>query len=126
MKSPKLKKSGFKELTIAGEKRYFKFGMLAFAKFCEIYDVELTELGKMMASGGKQLKSIIGIMYCAAQAGAETMGQEVNFTEADVYEWVDEMPQETFNEILETITTAKIMGQKVEAEIKGKKITESK
>ena len=121
-----IKKSGYIEKIIDGELISFKFGMGAFAKFCEMQNITLDKMGEILQpSSPSQLMATINLFYSAAFIGMKSQGKDVTFTPEAVSEWIDEMDQNDFNDIMETMTKARIMGKGID-EVEKKRQTKKK
>lgn len=108
------KLSGFIEKEINGrpDPVAFKFGMNTFARFCEIVFIPLSELETALSEDNpKFLSNIIILLFVAASEGETLKGRPVNFVRANVGEWLEEMSQPDFLEIIETVKTSKFLGK---------------
>jgi len=121
------KKSGYIEKKIGENIIPFKFGMNAFAKFCELQNINLAQMGIVLQPNLPALLSAMrDLLYSAAYAAIKSEGKEVTFTPETVGDWIDEMPQSDFNEILETMQSAKLMGNSLSQVVEKKTITTKK
>ena len=106
--------AGYTEKKINGKTVGFKFGTNAFSLFCEMHGLEMHEMDK--ALGG--IAGVRDLIYCAARAAALSAGREVWFNEYVIGDWLDEAPQEDYDDILKAMNNAKVMGQGVQAKEK--------
>lgn len=98
---------GIFEFKIGDVERGFKFGTYAFAIACDKDKCNLTELqircGLSKKNGEKievNLLSLLRLFYGAAVHYAEHKKQKIDFSEADVSDWTDELGLEKVQEIL--------------------------
>lgn len=107
-----IKKTGFIEVKVGSKKIAFKFGMGAFALFTELSNIPLSKMGDALNENSPtQLSALIKLLYAAAYQGQLSMKRDVEFTENDVANWLDEMDEITFSEIMDTMGKARIMGK---------------
>jgi hypothetical protein len=87
-------KPGIFELEINGKKRGFKFGTWAIAIACEMHGKPQSELYKDLGWGSNQevdLKALMHMFYGAAVHYCDSKQIKVDFTPADVSDWLDEV-----------------------------------
>ena len=107
----KAKLAGFVEKKLNGRVIGFKFGTNAFALLSELHNVELDELDKVLGN----VTGIRDLIFCAAQAWALSAGKEVWFNRYQVGDWLDEMSQVDYEDILGALNNAKVLGRSLEA-----------
>lgn len=102
---------GIFEFEIGGRKRGFKFGTYALAIACEkeacSVDVLFRKCGiPYLDADGEykrdkvELKAFINLWYGAAVHFVKSSGKEIDFTDADVSDWCDELGLDRINEML--------------------------
>ena len=110
----KTKQSGYIEKKLNGKTIGIKFGTNAFALLCEKHGIELTEVDTV-------LNDVVGVrdlIFCAAKAASLSKGDEVWFNEYMIGDWLDDMTQKDYDDIISTIDNAKVLGNLVNAEEK--------
>lgn len=100
------KVSGYIEVDMGGKVRPIKFGMGAWKIFTEVTGLPLDKLGEVDA-----MTFPVAIIYAGCKQAALSKNEPVDFNQANVCDWIDEMPQETFNEISRTLAESKILGR---------------
>lgn len=110
-----IKKTGFIEIKIGTRKVAFKFGMGAFAKFCEIQNVSLAQIGDVLdESSPYQVSALINLLYSAALYGERKQNRPTDFEPEDVADWLDDITPKDLVKILETMGQARIMGKGID------------
>lgn len=91
-----------KEFEIGGRKRLIKFGLNATAIYCDERDVSLNSFLQISFQNIKpgELRDII---WSGLVAGAKHQGNKVDFTKFDVGDWLDDVSEETMNDIIALI-----------------------
>lgn len=103
------KQSGFVSKKINGKDVGFKFGTNAFALVSEMRGVELDELDKVLGS----VSGIRDLIYCAAKAHLLAKGEDVYFNEFTVGDWLDDMAQKDYEDIIGALDHTKVLGNKL-------------
>ena len=120
----KNKLSGYVEKTILGKKVGFKFGTNAFYEFCDMKNCELEDIDKHLLLPKKNPKNkkeaprineraMVDLIYCAAKAHCLSSEKEITFNRYVVADWIDDMEQDDFNDIVEALNNSKVMGKKI-------------
>lgn len=84
------------EVSIGGKPRLVKFGINQLAIFTQKHNIQLSDV----SFGMEQIRDLI---WSALVAGAKKQGQEVDFDEWTVGEWIDDMDETEFNKIIDTL-----------------------
>jgi len=92
------------EVSIGGKPRLVKFGTNQLAIFTQMHKVDLSEAD----FGMHHLRDLI---YSALVAGAKKQKQEVDFDEWEVGEWIDELPDEELQKIVDSFTNSLPKGE---------------
>jgi len=100
------KLSGYIEVEMGGKVRPIKFGMGAWKIFTEVTGLPLDRLGEV-----DTVTFPAAIIYAGAKQAALANNEAVDFNLANVYDWIDEMPQDTFNSIAKCLSESKTMGR---------------
>ena len=110
------KQRGYYSLKIGGEQRTMHFSMNFWASLTETLDVAIEELDKVF-TGKLQLSSIRAIIYCGLLAYDQEEGNEIDYNIYKVGSWLDELPQDEFQNIMTAMTETKILGNELNAGI---------
>lgn len=87
---------------IGGKKRLVKFGTNATAVFCDEHDMSLNEYQSITFKDIKPSEAR-DLIWSGLVAGAHKEKKEVDFDKWDVGEWMDDMDQETMDELVDLI-----------------------
>ncbi len=98
------------EVEIGGKSRLIKFGTNQLAIFTQKHKINLSQVDFGMA----HLRDLV---WSGLVAGAKKKGEEVDFDEWQVGDWIDEMPEGGIEAIMEAFQNA----MPKEGESKGKK-----
>jgi hypothetical protein len=110
------KQRGYYSLKIGGEQRTMHFSMNFWASLTETLDVAIEELDKVF-TGKLQLSSIRAIIYCGLLAYDQEEGNEIDYNIYKVGSWLDDLPQDEFQNIMTAMTETKILGNELNAGI---------
>jgi|SRR5690554_1351472 len=106
---------GFKgevTLKIGGKKRLLKFGTNQTAILCEMYDVPLEEMDQAFSPARMSVAQTRDLIYSAIAAGCLTKGKEIDFTQYQVGDWVDDLPQEDLERIFKAAYKKEVKAKK--------------
>ncbi len=92
------------EVSIGGKPRLVKFGTNQLAIFTQMHKVDLSEAD----FGMHHLRDLI---YSALVAGAKKKKETVDFDEWEVGEWIDELPDEELQKIVDSFTNSLPQGE---------------
>lgn len=92
------------------------FSMNFWASLTETLDVAIEELDKVF-TGKLQLSSIRAIIYCGLLAYDQEEGNEIDYNIYKVGSWLDDLPQDEFQNIMTAMTETKILGNELNAGI---------
>ncbi len=92
------------EVSIGGKPRLVKFGTNQLAIFTQMHKVDLSEAD----FGMHHLRDLI---YSALVAGAKKKKETVDFDEWEVGEWIDELPDEDLQKIIDSFTNSLPKGE---------------
>ena len=98
--------SGYIECEIGGQIRPIKFGMGAWKIFTEITGKSLDEMGSInwMEFSGS-------IIFAGLKQAALVNSTPIDFNEAEVMNWLDEINDETYKSIMRTLAESKVLGR---------------
>ena len=110
----KTKQSGYLEKKINGKIVPISFGTNAFDLLTEMYESELDDVEKILSRAG----GVRDLIFCGMKAAALSADKEFTLNKYQVGDWLDELPQEDYADILSTLEKTKVMGQDVKVEEK--------
>lgn len=103
--------SGYCEVNVLDMVIPCKFGMNAFAMFTQMQNIELDQIDKALS--GNNVVAMRNLIYCGMKAAAMAQGKPVEFNEFTVGDWIDEMEQSELAKIIETISSARVLGRRL-------------
>ena len=118
-------------VTIGNKLRPFKFGFNAIDIFCREHKITISEFGARFAQIGKGTATIgelRDIIYAGLAGGALSTGEKIDFTNFQVGDWMDDLPQGELAKMMETITSSvNVPGKKKVAEpLQSSRMTQEK
>tara|TARA_R100000231_G_scaffold38441_3_gene33680 strand:- start:1398 stop:1769 length:372 start_codon:yes stop_codon:yes gene_type:complete len=108
---------GYYSLELGGKKRTLHFSMNFWAALTEELGVSLQELDKVF-NNEMALSSVRAIVYCGLLAYDQEEGNEINYNKFKVGSWLEDMTQDQFNEMIQSLTESKILGNSMNAGMK--------
>ena len=103
------KKRGYIAVNVGGKKRTLHFSMNFWAEFTEQMGVSLQEIGSVFESG-ISLAGLRALIYSATLANDLENNNEVDYNIYSVGTWLDDLDAEKINEIVQTMSESKILG----------------
>ncbi len=100
------KLSGYIECEIGGMLRPIKFGMGAWKIFTDVTGKSLDQMGEI-----NWIEFSGAIIYSGLMQAALVSGRDRGFIINDVYDWLDDMPDETYKAIMATLAESKVLGR---------------
>lgn len=95
---------GLVKLTVDGKERFLKIGTLSSAIFCELEKINVADIGFRLQNA--QPFTMIHFLYAGASAYRQLSKQDIDFSVADVSEWIDQMGEgELVTHIVESVST---------------------
>lgn len=83
------------EATLGGKPRLIKFGLNQMAIYTDKHNVALSDIQ------GFSVSQVRDLVWSGLVAGARKKGEQIDFDEWQVGDWIEEMPQEEFDKIME-------------------------
>ena len=108
------KLSGYIECEIGGEVRPIKFGMGAWKIFTEVTGKSLDRMGDF-----NWIEFSGAIIYAGLLQAALSADKEHDFNVNQVYDWLDDMPDETYKAIMKTLADSRVLGRTFKEMIAG-------
>ena len=106
---------------IGNKQRPFKFGFNAIDVFCRAHAIGINEFGERFAkigSGKATIGELRDIIYAGLAGGALSAGDKLDFTNYQVGDWMDELPQGELAKMMESIANSiNIPGKKKAPEV---------
>lgn len=91
-------------LKIGGKKRLLKFGTNQTAIYCDKYDLSLVGYTESLANDKVKPSNLRDLIWSALVAGAQYKGQEVDFDELKVGDWIDELSQTDLDSVFKVLS----------------------
>src|SRR5690349_13370774 len=83
----------------------FNFGMGAWYEFTKRQQIPVSGIFSVLRlDHPKYLEAIRDVLYTTACYHQELQKKEIDFTPVDVFSWIDDMPNEDFLKIIETMS----------------------
>ena len=101
------------KFNIGGKERGVQFGMGAIQIYCDEMDCDVEGLNHIMG-GKKQFKAISAIIYAGLSNYCGLNDEMVDFDALKVSSWIDELPQEDYNSIMEHFKLSKVFGKSIQ------------
>lgn len=103
------------KFNIGGKERGVQFGMGAIQIYCDEMDCDVEGLDHILNPKGKRLFEAIGKIIFAGLSNYCNLNDEIiDFDVHKVQSWIDELPQEDYNSIMEHFKLSKIFGKSIQ------------
>jgi hypothetical protein len=90
----------------------FSFTMNFWNELCKLENISMSEIGSIFSDSNKRLfETYMNVLYCAALAYAEVRDIQFDFDRKMAGEWISEMEQDEFNELIEEMANTRIFGK---------------
>ena len=119
------KERGYYNIELGGKKRTLHFSMNFWASLTEELGVGLQDLDKVF-NNEMAISSVRAIVYCAMMAYDQEEGNEIDYNVYKVGNWLSDMDQEQFQEVMAAMTETKILGNQLNAGLKRQTETQKK
>ena len=119
------KKQGYYSLKLGGKKRTLHFSMNFWASLTEELGVGLQDLYKVF-SNEMAISSVRAIIYCGMIAYDQEEGNEIDYNVYKVGNWLSDMDQNQFTDVMAAMTETKILGNHLNAGIKRQTVPQKK
>jgi hypothetical protein len=92
----------------------FSFSMNFWNELCRMENVSIAQVDEVFSPDNKRLfETYANVLYCAALAYAEVRDIPFNSNPKIAGEWITEMPQEEFNELIAEIRNTRLFGKNI-------------
>ena len=109
------KHKGYIDINVGGKKRTLHFSMNFWSEFTEQLNISLQDIGNVFENG-ISLKGLRALIYSAILANDQEQGNEIDYNIFKVGTWLDDLEADTINDIVNTMTQSKILGNSLSAE----------
>ena len=103
------KKRGYYSLMIGEKNRTLHFSMNFWAAFTDELKISLDQIDKVFSSS-LNLNTIRALVYAGLLAYDQEEGNEIDYNLYKVGAWLDDVNTEQFNEMINTLTESRILG----------------
>jgi hypothetical protein len=111
------KHKGYIDIQVGGKKRTLHFSMNFWSEFTEQLNISLQDIGNVFENG-ISLKGLRALIYSAILANDQEQGNEIDYNIFTVGSWLDDLEADTINDIVNTMTQSKILGNSLSADTK--------
>ena len=87
------------------------------SEFTEQLNISLQDIGNVFENG-ISLKGLRALIYSAILANDQEQGNEIDYNIFTVGSWLDDLEADTINDIVNTMTQSKILGNSLSADTK--------
>ena len=91
-------------LKIGGKRRLLKFGTNQTAIYCDKYDLSLVGYTESLSNDKVKPGNLRDLIWSALVAGAQYKGQEVDFDELKVGDWIDDLSQSDLDSVFNVLS----------------------
>jgi hypothetical protein len=106
------KKRGYYSLMIGEKNRTLHFSMNFWAAFTDELNISLDQIDKVFSSS-LNLNTIRALVYAGLLAYDQEEGNEIDYNIYKVGAWLDDINTEQFNEMINTLTESRILGNEL-------------
>lgn len=106
------KKRGYYSLMIGEKNRTLHFSMNFWAAFTDELNISLDQIDKVFSSS-LNLNTIRALVYAGLLAYDQEEGNEIDYNLYKVGAWLDDVNTEQFNEMINTLTESRILGNEL-------------
>ncbi len=92
-------------LKIGGKRRLLKFGTNQTAIYCDKYDLSLVGYTESLSNDKVKPGNLRDLIWSALVAGAQYKGQEVDFDEFKVGDWIDDLSQSDLDSVFNVLSS---------------------
>ena len=103
------KRRGYYTTKLGGRERTLHFSMNFWANFTEIMKVPLDKIGDLF-SGGVSISAIRALVYSAILANDQEQGNEIDYNEFKVGDWLEDMDQNELEKMIGAMMESRILG----------------
>lgn len=103
------RKRGYYTLKLGGKNRNLHFSMNFWANFTEILGVSLEDIGQVF-NNGMSISKIRTLIYSGLLAYDQEEGNVIDYNEFQVGAWLEDMPAEKLEDIINAMLESRILG----------------
>jgi len=103
------KKRGYYTIKLGGKNRTMHFSMNFWCNFTDMLGIELNELAEIFTNGFN-ISTIRALVYCGLLANDQEQGNPIDYNEYTVGLWLEEFTTEQLQEIIQSMTESRILG----------------
>lgn len=103
------KKRGYYTTKIGGKQRTLHFSFNFWANLCDNLGIKLEQIGEIFEAGF-DLKAFRSIIYCGVLTYDQENNNQIDYTEFNVGSWLDDLPSEEVENILNAMLETRLLG----------------
>ncbi len=103
------KKRGYYTIKLGGKKRTMHFSMNFWCNFTDLLNIELNDLADIFTNGFN-MSTIRALVYSALLANDQEQSNEIDYNEFTVGLWLEDFTAEQLQDIIESMTQSRILG----------------
>ena len=103
------KKRGYYTIKLGGKNRTMHFSMNFWCNFTDMLNIELNQLAEIFTKGFN-MSTIRALVYSALLANDQEKGNEIDYNEFTVGLWLEDFTAEQLQDIIESMTQSRILG----------------
>ena len=103
------KKRGYYTIKLGGKNRTMHFSMNFWCNFTDMLDIELNQLAEIFTKGFN-ISTIRALVYCGLLANDQEQNKPIDYNEYTVGMWLEDFTTEQLQEIIQSMTESRILG----------------
>lgn len=102
------------KINFGGKERGFQWGMGCLEKYCDLMDCDVEGIALFTYDNRQQIKAASSLLLAGMLNYSELNDEAIDYSYAKVQSWLDEAPQETWDQIVADFIKSKYLGRTIE------------